>query len=117
MSLLPHVHVTAVILQRSKLTLTLHTSSGAVGVAGSVTVPLRWKPEANRKGTSITLETEERRLSHFSAFLHVRLAYFAMRFHLLTTGFDSSVFAIFTLLCSYLVPMSLEHCPVFLCRR
>lgn len=49
MSLLPQVHVTAVILQRSKLTLTLQTSSGDEGVAGSVTVPLRWKPEEARK--------------------------------------------------------------------
>ncbi|TNN68163.1 hypothetical protein EYF80_021646 [Liparis tanakae] len=40
MSLLPQLHVTAVILQRSKLTLTLQTSSGSEAVAGSLTVPL-----------------------------------------------------------------------------
>ena len=45
MSRLPHVHVTAVILQRSKLIETRCLCSGSYSwLLGSLTVPLRWKP-------------------------------------------------------------------------
>lgn len=44
MSLFPQPQVTEVILHRSKLMATLWVISGSDDVAGSVTVPLRWKP-------------------------------------------------------------------------
>lgn len=50
MSLLPHPQVTEVILHLSKLMATLCVTSGSDGVAGSVTVPLRWNPAETPRG-------------------------------------------------------------------
>lgn len=50
MSLLPQPQVTEVILHLSKLMATLCTTSGSDGVAGSVTVPLRWNPAGTARG-------------------------------------------------------------------
>ena len=49
MSLFPQLQVTEVILQRSKLMATLQTVSGSDCIAGSVTVPLKWKPIKERE--------------------------------------------------------------------
>lgn len=105
MSLFPQLQVTEVILQRSKLMATLQTVSGSDCIAGSVTVPLKWKPYpglASRKPqtTPVTLcsswhggflrlleNIESRSVSvHFHFQLHMALFFLYFQTHLCFTS-------------------------------